>query len=93
MSSDGDGRGGSVVKKSTCCSCKELGLGSQHPDASSETSITLVSGGTVPSSDFCRHQTCTWCTCIHSRKVLIHIKYFLKEKFAKKPSKHSMLNL
>lgn len=78
--------------KNTCCPCKEFRFGFQHPDAGSETPITLISGGPVLSSDFCRHQTCTWCTHIHSRKVLIHIKYSFKEKSTTETSKHFRLN-
>lgn len=46
----------------------------RHPHSGSQLPITLVPEDTMPTSDFCRHQTCIWCKYKHAGKVLIHTK-------------------
>lgn len=66
--------------KSTCCSGRGLGFGSQNSHGSSQPSITLIRGDPVPSSDLYRHQACTWCTFIHEGKCTHKIKINLEKE-------------
>lgn len=68
--------------KSTRCSCRAPGFGSQHPLGAVKPSEAPGPGNLAASSSLGWKQACTWCTEICTGKALVHIKkiHFLKQK-------------
>lgn len=60
-----------LKSKSACCSCRELGPGSQHLLRSSVMSLTQVPGEPIMCSGLCGYQACIWY--IHAYKQTKHL--------------------
>lgn len=55
-----------------------------HPHRGSQPSVTPISEYPMAFSGLQGHQAHTWCTCVHTSKTPIHIKYFLREELHQK---------
>lgn len=64
------------VAKSTYYSCRRSRFMSQHPQGSSQPSLTLVPGDSKLSSDLHGQQACTRCTCTHAGMHKVHMHTF-----------------
>lgn len=62
------------VAKITCCSCVGTRSSFKYPHGGWQLSTIPIPGDVMTPSDLCRHQVCTWCTCIHTVKAFIHTK-------------------
>ena len=51
---------------------REAGFSSQQPHGGSQTSITLVSGDLMSSSDLLNHQEHMWCPFLHEENTHTH---------------------
>lgn len=65
--------------KSKKCSCRELGSDSHYAYGGLQLSATSVPEDPLPSSGFCEHYACVWCTDMHVGKNTIHVKQLNKQ--------------
>ena len=53
---------------------REAEFSSQPPHGGSKTSLTLLSGDIMPSSDLLNHQEHMWCPFLHEANIHIHMR-------------------